>query len=70
MFDVLEHDCFPGPEPGKRSGPKRHVILDTGEYARRTMRGVTSRRDGGHDSFGESESCVCAGSDFFLGPES
>ena len=27
MFSVLEHDCFPGAEVRKRSGPKRHCDL-------------------------------------------
>jgi len=27
MFSVLEHGCFPGPEPGKRSGTIRHCDL-------------------------------------------
>ena len=31
MFSVLEHNRFPGPKRGKRSGAKRPVILDTGD---------------------------------------
>jgi hypothetical protein len=53
MFCVLEHVRFPAPEPGKRSGAIRPVILDTGHGAQGTMSRITGGSDTGHPDLKE-----------------